>query len=84
MTHAINRRSFLKSGTLAGAAAMCGLPEFELRALEAESAQAPKFQKAVPLWEKGREEEMNVTLVFFAVFERRGENFAVSVDDFRL
>ncbi|MBR4752716.1 MAG: family 78 glycoside hydrolase catalytic domain [Thermoguttaceae bacterium] len=69
MTHAINRRSFLKSGTLAGAAAMCGLPEFELRALEAESAQAPKFQKAVPLWEKGREEEMNVTLVFFAAFK---------------
>ncbi|MBP5622337.1 MAG: twin-arginine translocation signal domain-containing protein, partial [Thermoguttaceae bacterium] len=69
MTHAINRRSFLKSGTLAGAAAMCGLPEVELRALEAESAEAPKFQKAVPLWQKGREEEMNVSLVFYASFK---------------
>ncbi len=69
MTHTINRRSFLKSGTLAGAAAICGLPEFELRALEAESAEAPKFQKAVPLWERGREKEMNATLVFYVAFK---------------
>ena len=69
MTHTLNRRSFLKTGTLAGAATMCGLPDFELQALEAQSADAPKFQKAVPLWEKGREEEMNVTLVFYAEFD---------------
>ena len=62
----LNRRSFLKTGTLLGATALTGIPEFYSRALAAESAEAPKFSKAVPVWEKGREKEMNVTLCFFA------------------
>lgn len=67
-----SRRHFLKTGTLLSASALGGLAPFETLAstafaapnLEAESADAPKFVKAVPVWVAGREKEMNVTLVF--------------------
>ncbi len=66
----LDRRSFLKTSSLLSAGALT-VPAFDLsfsaqlRAAE-ESAEAPKFAKAVPIWEAGRETEMNVTLVFFA------------------
>ena len=67
-----SRRHFLKTGTLLSASALGGFAPFETLAStafaapnpEAESADAPKFVKAVPVWVAGREKEMNVTLVF--------------------
>ena len=72
-----SRRNFLKTGTLLSASALGGLAPFETLASpafaapnpEAESADAPKFVKAVPVWAAGREKEMNVTLVFVANFD---------------
>ena len=72
-----SRRNFLKTGTLLSASALGGLAPFETLAStafaapnpEAESADAPKFVKAVPVWAAGREKEMNVTLVFVATFD---------------
>ena len=72
-----SRRNFLKTGTLLSASALGGLAPFETLASpafaapnpEAESADAPKFVKAVPVWADGREKEMNVTLVFHATFD---------------
>ena len=64
-----SRRNFLKTGTFLSASALGGLAPFETLAStafaapnpEAESADAPKFVKAVPVWAAGREKEMNVT-----------------------
>ena len=72
-----SRRHFLKTGTLLGASAFGGLAPFETLAStafaapnpEVESADAPKFVKAVPVWADGLEKEMNVTLVFRATFD---------------
>lgn len=72
-----SRRNFLKTGTLLSASALGGLAPFETLAStafaapnpEAESVDAPKFVKAVPVWAAGREKEMNVTLVFDATFD---------------
>ncbi len=36
---------------------------------DAKSVVAPKFERAVPIWARGREEEMNVTLAFFTHFK---------------
>ncbi len=71
-----SRRNFLKTGTFLSASALGGLAPFETLAStafaapnpEAESADAPKFVKAVPVWAAGREKEMNVTLVFSVDF----------------
>ena len=72
-----SRRHFLKTGTLLGASAFGGLAPFETLAStafaapnpEAESADAPKFVKAVPVWAFGLEKEMNVTLAFGVKFD---------------
>ncbi|MBQ2683066.1 MAG: hypothetical protein IJG02_04235, partial [Thermoguttaceae bacterium] len=63
----INRRTFLKSGSLASMAAlapMSGKPS-ALSAAQAGEA-APSFLRAAAVWAKDRQEEMNVTLVFSA------------------
>lgn len=68
-TSKFDRRSFMKTGTLLGASAF--VPSFGLwnessiSAAE-ETLATPAFVKAVPVWAKGRETEMNVTLLFFA------------------
>ena len=67
----------MQTGTALGAGVMSGAfaPEMNFfgsaSAFAAESAasETPKFVKAVPVWEEGREEEMNVTLVFFAALD---------------
>ena len=67
----LNRRTFMQTGTALGAGVMSGAfaPEMNFfgsaSAFAAESAasETPKFVKAVPVWEEGREEEMNVTLI---------------------
>ncbi len=72
-----SRRNFLKTGAFLGAGAFAGFAPFETLSPtafaapnpEAESADAPKFVKAVPVWVAGREKEMNVTLVFHATFD---------------
>lgn len=72
-----SRRNFLKTGTLLGASALGGFAPFETSLTnafaapnpEAESAAAPKFVKAVPVWALGLEKEMNVTLAFGAKFD---------------
>ena len=72
-----SRRNFLKTGTLLSASALGGLAPFETLAStafaapnpEAESADAPKFVKAVPVWAFGLEKEMNVTLAFGVKFD---------------
>ncbi len=72
-----SRRHFLKTGTFLGASALGGLVPFETLASsafaapnpEAESADAPKFVKAVPVWAFGLEKEMNVTLSFGVKFD---------------
>ena len=72
-----SRRNFLKTGTFLSASALGGLAPFETLASpafaapnpEAESADAPKFVKAVPVWAFGLEKEMNVTLSFGVKFD---------------
>lgn len=62
----MNRRTFLKSGTLASAAVlapMCVTPS------HARITVVPYFKRAVPVWAKDRQEEMNVTLLFSANVE---------------
>ncbi len=75
---ALNRRTFLKAGTALSAIAASSsfLPwdGADARALENESAEAPKFVKAEPVWAKGRAEEMNVTLGFKASVNVAQEN----------
>ena len=64
----LNRRTFIKTGTVLSAAALAGAPTFPSFAEVAPTETEPSFKKAVPVWQKGREEEMNVTLVFRAKF----------------
>ena len=68
-----NRRNFLKTSALTLAASSLPLEissrGFAQDAAVADNAKTPKFQVAVPLWEKGRETEMNVTLTFYASFK---------------
>lgn len=67
----LDRRSFIKTGAFLSASAAVS-PAFDfslsapLLAQEADAAKTPKFVAAEPVWQKGRAEEMNVTLVFFA------------------
>ena len=72
----INRRTFLKSGSLASMAALAPMSG-KLTALHAAQADeaAPSFSRAVAVWAKDRQEEMNVTLVFSAAVEMP-ENFS--------
>ncbi len=82
-----SRRNFLKTGTLLSASALGGLAPFETLAStafaapspEAESADAPKFVKAVPVWAAGREKEMNVTLMFSVDIEVADAETAKSI-----
>ena len=66
-----NRRDFMKTSALLGAlTAAPGSLISNARASDATpSAAAPNFVKAAPVWQEGREEEMNVTLAFFASFK---------------
>lgn len=66
-----NRREFLKTSafTLAAASAATsrvGRALVAAETSESESAAAPSFAVAVPVWAEGREEEMNATLAFYA------------------
>lgn len=76
----LDRRTFLKSGSLMSAWTLGGLaaPQFDwfdsVAKADELNADVPKFLKAVPVWEKGRAEEMNVTLVFYAVVDIKDEN----------
>lgn len=82
-----SRRNFLKTGTVLSASAFAGFAPFETLSStvfaapepETESAAAPKFVKAVPVWAAGREKEMNVTLVFSAEFDVADAETAKSV-----
>ncbi|MBO7680423.1 MAG: hypothetical protein J6S75_12225, partial [Thermoguttaceae bacterium] len=67
---AINRRTFLKSGSLASVAALAPMSG-KLSTLSAaqDAEAAPSFSRAVAVWAKDRQEEMNVTLVFSAAVE---------------
>ncbi|MBR6481091.1 MAG: hypothetical protein IKT12_05255, partial [Thermoguttaceae bacterium] len=59
-----SRRHFLGMTALTPLAAM--IPQETLLAEEAQTA--PRFKAAKPVWAAGREEEMNVSLVFVATF----------------
>ncbi len=71
-----DRRTFLKTGTALGAGAFGGLDllaalgaePFDADAAARAEARAPKFVAAKPVWARGREKEMNVTLAFVAIF----------------
>ncbi|MDO4558989.1 MAG: hypothetical protein Q4C47_08490, partial [Planctomycetia bacterium] len=66
----ISRRTF--SGMAAGLAGLFGMRAVdvpwmgnpELFAMETGELRVPEFVKAKPVWAKGREKEMNMTLVF--------------------
>ena len=65
-----NRREFLKTSALtfavAGASNSIADALFAQDASESATSVTPAFKAAVPVWAEGREEEMNVTLVFTA------------------
>ncbi len=65
-----NRREFLKTSALTLAAAGAAKPIagalFARDAAETQTNAAPSFDLAVPVWAEGREEEMNVTIAFYA------------------
>ena len=65
-----NRREFLKTSALTFAVAGASNPIadalFAQDASETATSVTPAFKAAVPVWAEGREEEMNVTLVFTA------------------
>jgi len=65
----LDRRTFLKAGTaLSAGLASTSFLTWDVADTHAlESSEAPKFVNAIPVWAKGRAEEMNVTLAFAAV-----------------
>ena len=78
-TDRLDRREFIKRSAIVGAMAASATSQWtNARADEEIAAQTnvktPKFEKAVPVWAKGRAEEMNVTLAFSAAFDLRDAN----------
>ncbi|MDO5309876.1 MAG: alpha-L-rhamnosidase C-terminal domain-containing protein [Planctomycetia bacterium] len=71
----LNRRAFIKTGALASSAALGGFALSTCNGVAEENpsqeynANAPSFVKATPVWEDGRETEMNVTLMFYGAFD---------------
>ncbi len=62
----LSRRTFLQNAVALSALSSLPFSLVDDRALAQEAELAPKFQLAKPVWGQGREDEMNVTLVFSA------------------
>ena len=76
-----SRREFLKATALTPVAASVATSPvaralFAQDAATADSPNAPTFKVAQPVWAEGREEEMNVSLVFVAPFVLESDDAA--------
>ena len=79
-----NRRDFIKTSAYSAVAASVAVnpltrPLYAQEPAETKDSEAPKFAVAQPVWAQGREEEMNVTLAFYAAFDLESDEQAKDV-----